>query len=155
VGDFPGSSTSLLSGGWLRFFGAIICIYSLVAIYLTFQFVQQSSSEQSDDENPLAKTSSLIYLVTIAIVFIVPTYALGIYPNLPQQIGGGNIMRVEANISSNELNRDFSNTCIEIYLIDRTSNSSLFFLMDTAKQAHKVIEVSSDLIQSVTYKTFP
>ena len=77
-----------------------------MAIFVTSQsiFPIRSSSTQSDDENPIVKTSALIFLVAVGIFLTVPTYALGVYPSMPQQIGGGQIIRVETNIANNELN---------------------------------------------------
>lgn len=149
------SSALLGSGDWLRFLGAIILIYGLITVILTVFIIGPSSSERSGDEIPLRKTSLIIFIIALGITFIVPTYALGVYPNIPQQIGGGQIIRVEINISSDEVRETFSNSGIEIYMIDRTSTSSLFLVINPSNQKHQVIEITNKQIQSILYNPDP
>jgi hypothetical protein len=145
----------LFPEGWRRYFVAIVLIYGLPAVFLTFFFIIGSSSSPEEEEIPLARTSASIYLTAIAIVIIVPVYALGIYPYLPQHIGGGSMLRVELLVSSDELKPYFADPNVETYLIDRTSNSSLFLLLNKEKQKTRVMEIASGLVKSITYNPTP
>jgi hypothetical protein len=144
-----------LPEGWGRYFLAIVLIYAIPAVYLTLLFITEPNSSREQEDDPLVRTSARIYLIALAIIIIVPVYALGIYPYLPQNIGGGSILRVEALVSSDDLKPHFTNPNIETYLIDRTSNSSLFLLLDKSKQKHRVIEIASGLVKSITYNPTP
>ncbi len=148
------SLTPSLPEGWGQYLFVIAIIYLLIALLLTSLVIFHPSSDTEEDANPLVGTSAWIYLVALAILIIVPTYALGVYPNLPQQIGGGKLLRVEAVVSSDQLKPYFTNDSIETYLIDRTSNSALFLLLNKDKQNPRIIEVATNLIQSITYN-FP
>jgi hypothetical protein len=151
----PTSTTTWLPEGWSQYFVAVVVVYSLIAAYLTFIFILPSSKDEEQSQDPLARTSAWIYLITIGILIILPVYAFGIYPRIPQQVGGGQLLRVEVVVSSNDLKSYFTDTDINAYLIDRTSNSSLFLLVGKNKQTPKIIEVSGNIIQSLTYTLPP
>ena len=159
----PGtSSTAFFTEGLWRYLFAIVLVYTLVAVFVTtFSITQSSSSSRKEgpgsqqEDNPLGRAQAWIYLTALAIIIIVPAYALGIYPYLPQNIGGGSIMRVEALVSSDELKPYFTDPNIETFLIDRTSNSSLFLLLDKSKEKHRIIEIASGLVKSITYNPTP
>jgi len=156
VNDIPRSSpskffTDLSAIGWSRFFYMIIIIYSLIALLLTTSFLSRSSQVTVEDDNPLGKIHGWIFIVVMAFILIVPTYTLGVYPNIPQQIGGGQILRVDAQISNIDVSKLFSDPNTNSYLIDRTSRSSIFLLIDNVTNEYKVQEIQNDLILSITY----
>jgi drug/metabolite transporter (DMT)-like permease len=141
--------------GWAQYFGGIVIIYLFLAVFLTFIALFPSSPGKKQEDDTMPMTSVWLYLTVLAIFFIVPLYTLGIYPNLPQQLGGGKMLPVEAVITSNELKPYFSDPSMETYLIDRTSNSSLFLLTNKDRQTAKIMEVANGLIQSITYSLPP
>lgn len=155
IGGQSTGTSSMLTEGWLRFFGAAVVIYALVAVFLTFVLIFPPSSDNSTGDDELARSRAQIYLTAIAIIFIVPVFALGVYPNLPQQVGGGQVLRVEAIVDSDAVRPYFSNSNIEVYLIDRTSSGLLFLFLDKTKPEQRVMEVSSDLIKSITFSLSP
>jgi preprotein translocase subunit SecG len=153
---------SYLHAGWSRYLGAIIVVYGLLAIYLLLIFFTPSQSnnkgkedEVLDDPNPTSEYSSWIYIVALIIGIIVPAYAFGVYPYLPQQIGGGRLIPVEVTASSDELNSIFTTQTNETYLIDRAPDNSLFLIVDQPTENYKIIEVSNDLIESIVFYESP
>jgi len=84
-----------------------------------------------------------------------PLYANGIYPNLPQQVGGGQVVKVELIVSDDETKSLMLNPENEIYLIDRTTNNTLFLLVDKSTDKYKVVEIPNASIKSTIYKTSP
>jgi len=70
-------------------------------------------------------------------------------------MGGGKILQVTVITSNQELKPSFADKDIETYLIDRTSSSVLFLLVSKSKPEYHTIEVSSPLIESVTYLAVP
>jgi len=149
------STAFFLSEGWRRYLLAIVLVYAIPAVYLTLLAITGPYSSGEQEDIPLVRTSARIYLIALAIIIIVPVYGLGIYPYLPQNIGGGNMLRVEALVSSDELKPYFTDPNIETYLIDRTSNSSLFLLLNKCNQKHRVVEIASGLVKSITYNPTP
>jgi hypothetical protein len=143
--------------GWARFFNGIVVIYAIVAVFLTFLFASKPSSKDEDDlqENPVANISWWIYLIGVAIVLIVAPYAHGIYPYLPQQIGGGRVLHVGVSVSSDDLKSHFVLAQNEVYLIDRGPASALFLIINKSTQEHEVLEVSNSLIQSIIFNPSP
>jgi hypothetical protein len=148
-------STFALQAGWSSLFGTIVMIYALIAVYLTFIVLYPPSSVSSEDDTPLAITSSFIYLASVCVLLIVPLYAIRVYPVLPQQIGGGQLLRVDAVISDKTIASQFEEPDVEIYLIDRTSNTSFFVLQGTSQSEYKIVEIQNGLIQSITYNGSP
>ena len=86
---------------------------------------------------------------------IVPLYAYYIYPYLPQQIGGGQVLHVGVVVSSDDLKSRFVLAQNEVYLVDRGPASALFLIINRGTQEHEVLEVSNSLIQSIIYNPSP
>ena len=125
------------------------------SVYLTFTFISRPDPDLSMVDEPATRLSPWIYLIALCITIVVPVYALGVYPLLPQQIGGGRALRVEVTTANQDLNSDFANPELETYLIDRASDNSLFLVTDKSRQHYRVVEVSSSLIQSIVYNQSP
>lgn len=151
-------STDILSGGWGRYLGGISFVYVLFATYLLAIIIPNRSNEDDTDlsfNNPMKRISSRVYLVAITIGIIMPLYANGIYPNLPQQVGGGQVIKVELKISDDEIKSLILNPENDIYLIDRTNNSALFLLININTKKYQVAEIPNSSIQSIIYKPSP
>lgn len=145
------NNTPYLQGGWLRFYLAIAAIYAVVATILIFLLITPRNPKNNDAPS----NRWTIFFTTAVVALIVPVYALGIYPDLPQQMGGGKVLQVTVATSNQELKSSFTDKNIETYLIDRTSSSVLFLLVRKSKPEYRTIEVSSPLIESVTYLPVP
>ena len=139
--------------------GGISLVYILVTTYLLGIIIipNKSTKDEADllSNNPMTPISSRIYFVAIAIIVIMPLYANGIYPNLPQQVGGGQVVKVELKISDDEIKSFVLNPENEIYLIDRTNNSTLFLLINNLTEKYQVAEIPNSSIQTIIYKTSP
>lgn len=147
--------SSLLQGGWLRYFGAIAGIYAPVGIFLTIPFIFPKNTTERREDDDTVESSPWIYLIALAITILVPAYSLGIYPNLPQQLGGGRVIQIAITTDSDNLMPFFDSQENDIYLIDRTSASLLLLLINKNQREDRVIEVSSSLVQSITYSVSP
>ena len=97
----------------------------------------------------------LIYAFIPVIAIIFSVYAFGVYPYLPQQIGGGRLIPVEVTSSSNDMDTIFSAQANETYLIDRATSNSLFLIVDQPTEKYKILEVSNDLIESIVFYESP
>ena len=151
-----GSFITSFQGGWGRFFLAIAIEYLIAAATLFFFHVFPPSPDDSAmGDTALLRSSSTIYLIAICTVVTVPLYAFNVYAYLPQQIGGGQIIPVSVNISNNAISALVGNPDVETYLIDRTSSSTIFLLENKNGQSYRIIEISQDLIQTVTYSQSP
>ncbi len=154
------TSTSgiLPSGGWTRFFAGLILIYGIGATILSFFKITSRGTSESHDlstGDPTEKYFSWIGLIAFATVMIVPVYALGIYPNLPQQVGGGNLVRVEVLSSDQDLHQKLTDPQIETYLIDHASDSILLLLVNNSPAQPEVIEIMSSEIKGLVYTPHP
>jgi len=148
--------TMSLPSDWVLFFNTIAIIYSFIAVYLTFKVLFHNSSEaSSNDDTVFIGSSSIIYLIAIIIILVVPLYAIKVYPALPQQIGGGHLIRVEVLLSDFTIDPQFKSQTIETYLIDRTSKTSFFLLQNTSQLEYKIIEIQNGDILSITYAHSP
>lgn len=148
--------TLSLPSNWALFFNTIAAIYALIAVYLTFIVLYHSPSEDSsDDDTVLMSTSSSIYVIAIFVILVVPLYSIRVYPALPQQIGGGQLIKVQVVISDKTIEPQFESQNVETYLIDRTSSTSFFVLQNTSLSEYKIIEIQNEAIQSITYAHSP
>jgi hypothetical protein len=93
----------------------------------------------------------MIYLLALAI----PVYSLGVYPYLPQRIGGGGIIAVQVVTPLKMLCKQFADPSMRTYLVDRTSSSLIFQLVKEQESQLKenvIMEVANSQIQSIVYK---
>jgi hypothetical protein len=148
------TTISTLPDGWSQLFNGIVIVYTFVALYLTLiALYPPSTTLEEDTIQP--KSYSWIYIVAISISIIVPIYTSRVYPTLPQQIGGGQLLKVQVVMSDNVIEPLFEDIDMETYLIDRTSNTSFFFIQNTAGSVYKIIEIQNDSIQNITYAHSP
>lgn len=83
-------------------------------------------------------------------LLLVPMYALGAYPALPRQIGGGSVSRVNMLVTDSRLQRELDAHGTGLYMVDRTSNSALL-LLRRQQQSIRFYEVSNSQIELVRY----
>ncbi len=143
-----------LHGGWARYFISIIILYFIIANFITNREVFQKSDDLVQtpiSNNPLADVLSYISIVSILIIIIIPIYTYVIYPHIPQQIGGGQLLHVEALISEDLLNEKFSKSNNTSYLLDRTKDTSIFLLLDNSTQNYQIIEIPNSSMSAVIY----
>jgi hypothetical protein len=152
-----GTQPILQTGGWFQFFLTIVIIYIAVASVLIYRFFlpPRSTPSSEDKGGKVALNPWMIYFIAIAIGVIPQLYALGVYPSIPQQLGGGQILPVTVITSSDELKLDLTDPNNDVYMIDRASSNTLFLLVSKNQKEYRVIEISSSLIESITYLSTP
>jgi len=152
-----------LSANWFRYFIAIVIIYLLIASVIIFISITRSPKDVNYSRETLNLSKKIateiiflkIMLVSLAIIIILPVYTFGIYPYIPQHVGGGLLLKVEIILSTNEFIHLFENPDTETYIIDRTTNSTIFLLTNAKNNIHKVVEITNSIIQGITYKSSP
>lgn len=149
------TSSGSLQGGWARYFSGIVLVYLFIALFILSIVLVPGDKEKADDSNPIALTTGIIYLLAMAIIFIVPLYSTGIYPHIPQQIGGGQMIPIEMSSSSVNINAMFSEQGNETFLVDRAPNNTLFLIRDKSSNKYKVIEISNNLIDTIVFYKSP
>jgi len=148
-------ATFTFPNGWAQLFNAITIIYIFIALYLTFIALFPPSTTDDTDDVVTPKSFTSIYVIALGIITIVPLYVSRVYPVLPQQIGGGQLIKVQVLVSENTLEPQFSNPDVNTYLIDRTPSTSFFMLQKNDKSEYKILEIQNELIQSVIYVHSP
>ena len=151
-------SSNFLSAGWGRYLGGISLVYILVLTYVLAKVIPIKSGKHEVEllsDNPMTPASSKLYLLAMSIIIIMPLYANGIYPSLPQQVGGGQVVKIELKISDDEIEPSVLNPDDEVYLIDRTNDSTLFLLINNITEKYQVVEIPNSSIRSVIFKPSP
>lgn len=141
--------------GWAQLFNSITIIYILIALYLTFIALFPPSITEDSNEELTPNFFTPIYVIALGIITIVPLYVSRVYPVLPQQIGGGQLIKVQVVVSDYALESQFSNSDTNTYLIDRTSSSYFFMLQKKDVSEYKIMEIKNELVHSVIYDHFP
>ena len=149
-----GGYSPLLSG-WFRFLLGIVTIYLAFGTVLVMILMphRRSVSKDKDDvqEDPMSGSPAVLWAAAMAVSLILPIYALGIYPALLQQIGGGQVLRVEVAVSSDALKPTLEADQNELYMVDRAPGTTMFLIVNNDTQETSVMEVSNSLIESITY----
>ncbi len=147
-------TSGLFAGGWGRYLGGISLVYILITTYVMAIIMPNKTRKDDFDllsSNPLTPISSKIYIVALAIIIIMPLYAYGIYPILPQQVGGGQVVRVEISTSDGDIKPLIIKRSTEIYMVDKANNNMLFLLIDKNTKKYQVVELPNDSISSIFY----
>jgi hypothetical protein len=142
------SSGRLLSPPVVRFTGAVFGLYGAAGAVLVYVRLV-ASGEKEFGGDPTRQQAGLVLWVAILIAIVLPLYALGVYPSIPQQVGGGMVVQVEVLTSKEDVSAWLGVPSADVYLIDRTSNSALFLVVD--RHSRRVVEVANSELQAITY----
>jgi hypothetical protein len=149
-------ATGLLTEGWQRYRDCIIVIYMCIAVFMVLRFLLPLTPAPPPDEGPLVRTSARVVLfLSFALVLVVSVYAAGVYPGLPQHLGGGQLLRVQVMVSSDQLRLLLSDPAVETYLVDRTSSGSIILLLCRGQQRLRILEVAQEAIEAIVYTPSP
>lgn len=156
--SFDNSSLNSFSvfniSGWLRYFCGIFVIYILIASYILIMILSIKDGENDNqpiNKNPINYLSGKIIIITILIITIIPLYANGIYPFIPQQVGGGQLIFVTINVTDDSIQEIASYSNQTTYLIDKTNTSSLLLFTKNDFSSYKVIEIANSSIKSIQF----
>ncbi len=154
-----GSGSSDLAVGWGRFIIAAFVLYALIAILLV-QFSMTSSQPAQNTGGDTTATKgqyfteyASIVVISTFLVLVIPMYSIGIYPYLPQQIGGGGLVRADVFTSSPVLNAEMRHSARESFIVDRTSAGAvLVMVVDTKQGNYRIFEIPSSQVVGIDYK---
>lgn len=152
-----------LSGGVDRFVGAVFGIYALVALMIALPASSPNGpGTEADDDvfeerswDPTGPYASAAFLLMYIAGIVLPVYSFGVYPHIPQQIGGGRLAKVEVVACSEQLTELFSEPTTEIYLIDRAASGSFFLVANKQQRNRHILEVANSQIQSIIFSVLP
>lgn len=142
-----------------NFIGASLLLYLLISGLLLFAYALSFAydklaarfpslvEEKTDPINRFFPWIYGIFFISVLIWF----YSLHIYPKLPQQIGGGMLARVSLFTSNPKIEGMFTHPATEIFVINRTADTSLFLLMNTQQNTRDVIEIDNGEIEGFKY----
>ena len=157
--DFIGKSRTQtnisFSNAWWRFFAASVLIYTFITAFVILIIRLPRSEEQRIDPSrrPIGKSASLLMAALIVSWIVLPVYALGVYPLLPQQVGGGQVVPIEITSTDPDVNQMISTTSVNLYLVDRTSDSVILLAINKKSQDFTLVEVPKSQLNSIKYTT--
>lgn len=139
-----------VDAGWLRFFLAISGLYLFVAALVSMFWGPAHSSTKSSPPRAAGVAYQLILFVSLGVLLTLPVYAVGVYPYLPQQLGGGLLVRVRVSGAADEM-KALSRDAAATYLVDRTSTSLILLITSDGGKSREVVEVPMRAVDSLTY----
>ncbi len=141
------------SSVYFRFLVAVLLCY--LGISITFvSIIYQGKvvgSKSGSAPRLLDRVMSWSYLVAIIIAFLVPIYTYGVYPLIPQQVGGGKPVNVAIIANDPGIQKQLQQPDCQPYLIDRTSSSVLVLCINNTSKTYEVIEVQLTKIDMITF----
>jgi hypothetical protein len=149
------STTSIdFSSVYFRFILAVLACYIVLSLFfigIIYQGkVMYSGSSNSVPPRLLNKVAGWIYLITFIVVLLLPIYSFGIYPLIPQQIGGGTAIPIEIMMNDSNLQNRLQPPLCQPYIIDRTSSAVLVVCVDV--NSYSVVEVQLDQVKSIIFQ---
>ncbi|MGA7730012.1 MAG: hypothetical protein WCD37_01940 [Chloroflexia bacterium] len=154
--------------GWTRFVLGAFVIYLLLLLWKVFPIVhawlRDATNTQTRSAKPPSKTHPILRLARDAVwIILLPVglfiiYQRIIYPTMPQQLGGGSLLLVTAAVTSDRTSAILTNPSYTVYLVDRTSDDTIFHLIpqtpisQTSTLVPTILQIPNDDIESLTYK---
>jgi hypothetical protein len=146
-----------LPRGWWRFIGYAFLIYVCAGGLLLWAVTRQWPPFTTGEPSGESKATRMGTLVpgttfTLALVgCLVVLFAVGIYPHLPQQVGGGSPIRIELMTKDDSLNRLVGGPDTQIYLLDRTSAATLIMVVNSKNKTWRIVEVTNTQVDGIAY----
>jgi len=144
--------------GIYYFFISIIAIYFLAITFMSFPYMIAKNKrtidqdeDTEDNSNKFQNVMGIIFLVVLFITFIFPMYTFRIYPEIPQQIGGGKLLEVEVITKSQSVNNILTKDNTLFYLLDQNSRNTFVAIVDTVDTYLQTISVSNDVIEYIIF----
>ena len=141
------------SSAYFRFLVAVVLCYlgiSIAFISIIYQGKVIGSGSRSTP-HLLDRVMGWSYLVAIIIAFLIPIYTYGVYPLIPQQIGGGKPVNVDIIANDPGIQKHLQQPDCQPYLIDRTSSSVLVLCTNNTTKNYEVIEVQLTKIDMIIF----
>ena len=143
---------------YFRFALAVIgCFIGISTTLLSIVYAGKTTSSEPKEKSLnkpkelLKKMVGWVYISTIFITFLIPVYSYGIYPLIPQQIGGGKPVPVMVFTNDPEIQISLQSPECDSYIIDRTSSSVLLLCINSNKTDFKVFEVQMSKIDTILF----
>jgi hypothetical protein len=142
--------------GFMRFVAGALLVYLLIGAFLVYMLIIRDRRDDSEDNNANASsqhagiTSSLFVFFWIMLI-ILPLYTFGVYPFLPQQIGGGRPEKIEIISTNEQLMATVTAPNKESYLLDRSSESSIILLIEPYQQEFEAIQINNSQIEYLKF----
>jgi hypothetical protein len=131
-----------------RFTGAVFALYVIAATPLLFaKLVLTGDLEWEGD--PTRHQASRVYWMALLVGLVLPLYALGVYPTISQQVGGGKMVPVHVLTCNDEVSEWLASSSATLYLVDRASENSLFLV--TERHSRRIVEIANSELQAITY----
>lgn len=141
-----------LSSEYFRFGLAVLACYLALSMFL-FSYIYRARVYSI--KKPLSKpkllnnVSVLIYIVTFVVALLIPIYSYGIYPLIPQQIGGGSPVSINLLLSDNEFAKVLDSLTCNPYLLDRTSTSIVIICKNSLQ--NNIFEIPNSKIELLSF----
>jgi len=146
----------LFHPGWVRLLTLVVVSYLvsavliLVGVVVARRTMAKRPADYRAEYAPLAGWANF-YVWAVAVAIVVPLYGSQVYPYIPQQMGGGEPIRIAAVAAKPDVQKELARAGREIYLIDRTSGRTVFLCVDEKKKSRRVLEVNNSEVLSITH----
>lgn len=147
-------SSPSLTNGWIIYYIVVMVVYIPVAFIVTIPYISSNGSKrEAKDDNQwfLLRT----FLIVVVFSLVLQIYVFTIFPEIPQQIGGGKLIPVSLIVDSVELDSKINLEANRIFLVDRTSDSILILIEQKNGLGKRLLELASSNIQGIIYEPFP
>jgi hypothetical protein len=152
-----------LTSGWWRFSVSIFTIFIVSILWYAYPFVLRAFGNAqklsdtyghlSDDAHPVAKHSVSLLYGFFPVILLILVYLRLVYPDVPQQLGGGSMLPVEIIASKDEVPQFLVVPNARVYLLDRTSDDTIFFVAMPPPFVRSFMQVPNSNIDAIIYKS--
>jgi hypothetical protein len=143
---------NLVKPAYFRFVLAIvICYFYISVILLALVYIGKGDKTKSNEKpRSMHLAMGYSYFAVIIFVLLIPIYSCGVYPLIPQQVGGGRPVSVTIIMNENESNYNQISQCSQ-HLLDRTSTSLLVLCSKINGEDYVVQEIEMDQVRSIIF----
>lgn len=147
----------------------VMSIYDFTLLLLLFTYLTARTlkwrgllgSKLDDKSENDTKRNSMIQFIedfsvyTPLVLLFIAYYVYFVYPSIPQQVGGGKEVKVEVVTSNEKLEEIFLDPEIELYLVDRTTDSVILMVINQKEESRAVMDVPKSEVESIIYNPSP
>jgi hypothetical protein len=130
-----------------RFIAASFIFYMLANVFVFVGFMMRSGTEST----PSSRRASLLPAILIVSAIVTSVYALGVYPSMPQQVGGGKPISIAIELVSDDGRPQTDDTLREYFLLDRTQDALILLAPPLPHLGYTVLEIPLARVATVTY----
>ncbi|MDQ6693253.1 MAG: hypothetical protein M3014_02355, partial [Chloroflexota bacterium] len=151
--------------GWLRFAAAIFTVYVLMGLWIILPHIVPGYWDSGVFSNTATVDGQTVRLAPPAVVLLGKALAVAwflsqfavmyqqvLYPQLPQQLGGGSLIPTQVLLEATFPKSPLTDPIAKVYVVDRTASDTIFQVSSSQNISPTIIQISNSDVKQLLFK---